>query len=395
MQKDTRFWKREDSQFILSTYGERRIAFVKGKGVYLYDVEGNKYLDFLSGIGVNILGHGHPRIVKVIKEQAEILLHTSNLYLIPHQIKLAEMLVQLSFPGRCFFCNSGTEAVEAALKLARKWGKEKGKFEIISMENSFHGRTCGSLSLTGQKKYQENFLPLLPGVRFIPFNNLEALQKSVNSKTCAIIIEPIQGEGGIHVASREFLEGAREIADKREVLLIFDEVQCGMGRTGKLFAYQNFEVIPDVLCLAKGLGGGLPIGVIIARDKFSDVFQPGDHASTFGGNPLVTRVAWEVIRILKEEKVLQNVEKMGKYLLQKLLTLKQEFPWIKEIRGKGLMIGIEISKEAKRIKDLCERKGLLIGTAGEKTLRFLPPLIISQEEIDEGMRIFQEVLEKL
>ena len=390
---NTDFWKR-DLRFILPTYGERNIAFSRGEGAWLYDVEGRKYLDFLSGIGVNILGYSHPRMVRVIKDQAEKLLHTSNLYLIPNQIKLAERLVNLTFPGKCFFCNSGTEAIESAIKLAKKWGKEKGKWKIVSMLNSFHGRTCGSLSLTGQEKYQRNFLPLLPGVEFVPFNDLNALKSSVDSSTCAIIIEPVQGEGGIHVAQAEFLRGAREIAEKEDCLLIFDEVQCGMGRTGSLFTFQKFGVLPDVLCLAKGLAGGIPIGAIVVGEKAVGAFQPGDHASTFGGNPLATRVACEVLHILLEEKVIENARIQGERILSHLFSLKDRFSFIKEIRGIGLMLGVEIEGEASKIRKFSQKKGVLIGTAGNSVIRLLPPLIIKEEEINFAMKVIEESFEE-
>ena len=387
------FWKR-DLRFILPTYGERNIAFSRGEGAWLYDVEGRKYLDFLSGIGVNILGYSHPCMVRVIKDQAEKLLHTSNLYLIPNQIKLAETLVNLTFPGKCFFCNSGTEAIESAIKLAKKWGKEKGKWKIVSMLNSFHGRTCGSLSLTGQEKYQSNFLPLLPGVEFVPFNDLNALKSIVDSSTCAIIIEPVQGEGGIHVAQAEFLRGAREIAEKEDCLLIFDEVQCGMGRTGSLFTFQKFGVLPDVLCLAKGLAGGIPIGAIVVGEKAVSAFQPGDHASTFGGNPLATRVACEVLRILLEEEVVENARIQGERILSHLFSLKDRFSFIKEIRGIGLMLGVEIEGEASKIRKFSQKKGVLIGTAGNSVIRLLPPLIIKEEEINFAMKVIEESFEE-
>lgn len=388
------YWKEKDARFILPTYGERDIAFSRGEGVWLYDIAGKKYLDFLSGIGVNILGYSHPRMVKAIKEQAEKLLHTSNLYLIPSQARLAEILINHTFPGKCFFCNSGAEAVESAVKLAKKWGKEKGKWKIVSMVNSFHGRTCGALSLTGQKKYQDNFLPLLPGVKFIPFNDPDALKSAVDADTCAIVIEPVQGEGGIRVARADFLKSAREIAEKEDCLLVFDEVQCGMGRTGSLFAFQKFQVLPDILCLAKGLAGGMPIGAIIAGEKAMDAFQPGDHASTFGGNPLATRVACEVLEVLSEEGIVENARLKGEDIFSRLASLKDKFRFIKEIRGTGLMIGVEIEGEAGEIRRLAQGKGLLIGIAGKSVVRLLPPLIVKEEEVNLAMKIIEECLEE-
>ena len=364
-------WKERDSQFILPTYGGKEIAFEKGKGVYLWDVEGNRYLDFLSGIGVNILGYSHPRILKALKEQADKLLHTSNLYLIPHQIELAQKISRHTFPGKTFFCNSGAEAVEASLKFARKWGKER--FEVISMKNSFHGRTYGALTLTGQEKFHRGFQPLLPGIKYVPLNDYSSLEREINENTCAIIIEPIQGEGGIHPCESDFLKRVREITQKRNILLILDEVQCGMGRTGYLFAYQEYRIEPDILVMAKGLGGGLPIGAIHVREEISSTLQPGDHASTFGGNPLSTRVACEVMDIITQEGFLKRVRIKAKKLWDGLKNLKGEFSGIiKEIRGRGLMIGMEIREDARRIWKEAEKRGLLIGISGDRVLRFLP-----------------------
>jgi len=386
--------KEKDTQFILNTYGERELAFEKGEGVYLWDVKGKRYLDFLSGIGVNILGYAHPRIIETIRKQASKLTHTSNLYLIPNQIKLAEKLVRNSFPGKCFFCNSGAEAVEASLKFARKWGK--GRFEVISLENSFHGRTYGALSLTGQTKYQKDFVPLLPGIKYTPINDFGKLKSKVTPQTCAIIIEPIQGEGGVNPCEERFLKAVREFTKEKNILLIFDEVQCGMGRTGRLFAYQHFGVEPDVLVLAKGLGGGLPIGAMVVREEIADTFQPGDHASTFGGNPLSTAVACEVLDILTSGNFLEKVREKAVFLWELLEKLKGNMEGkIKKIKGIGFMAGIEISGSAKKVRKKCEEKGLLVGTAGENVVRLLPPLIVEKNHIEEAVMIIEESMKEV
>lgn len=383
-------WKEEDSRWILPTYGEREIAFVKGEGVYLWDVERRRYLDFLSGIGVNVLGYSHPRLIRALKEQAEKLLHISNLYLIPSQIELARRISHFTFPGKTFFCNSGAEAVEASLKFARKWGK--GRFEVISMKNSFHGRTYGALTLTGQEKFHKGFHPLLPGIRYAILNDFSSLQREFNENTCAVVIEPIQGEGGIYPCKKEFLRKVREFTREKNLLLILDEVQCGMGRTGYLFAYQEYGIEPDVLVMAKGLGGGLPIGAMHVKEEFSSTLKPGEHASTFGGNPLSTRVACEVMDILTEAGFLEKVRERAEKFWKELKKLKEKFPVIKEIRGKGFMVGVEVEGNARKIRREAEKRGLLIGTSGERVLRFLPPLIIKEKEIEEGMEILEEVL---
>ena len=382
-----------DQKYIISTYGGKTVAFSHGKGCKIWDIEGKEYLDLLSGIAVNGLGHSHPKLVKAIKEQAEKLIHTSNLYLIPNQVELASILIENSFPGKCFFCNSGAEAIEAAIKFARKYGK--GRYEIITMTGSFHGRTYGALTATAQEKVHKGFEPLLPGFKYAQFNDIESVKSSITGKTCAIMLEPIQGESGVNPADEKFMEEIKLLCDKNDLLLILDEVQCGMGRTGKLFAYEHYGITPDIVTLAKSLGGGIPIGAVIAKEKVSSCIKPGDHAATFGGNPLATKVAVTTLNIILEDNLLENVQKMGDYFKDKLENLKNKYSFIREVRGKGLMLGVEINYSSKEILKKCMDKGLLIGTAGENVSRFLPPLIIQKKDIDKGITIFEEVLNNI
>ncbi len=382
-----------DQKYIIPTYGGKAIAFSHGKGCKLWDVEGKEYLDFLSGIAVDGLGHSHPKLVKAIQEQAANLIHTSNLYLIPNQIELASILVENSFPGKCFFCNSGAEANEAAIKFARKYGA--GRYEIITMMGSFHGRTYGALTATGQEKFHKGFEPLLPGFKYAEFNNIESVKSFITPKTCAIMVEPIQGESGVHPADKEFIKELRLLCDEKNMLLIADEVQCGMGRTGKLFAYEHYGITPDIVTLAKSLGGGIPIGAVIAKEKVSSCINPGNHAATFGGNPLATKAAVTTLNIMFEDNLIKNAEVMGNYFKDKLENLKNKYTFIKEVRGKGLMLGVEVNYSAKEILKKCMEKGLLIGTAGENVARFLPPLIIQKKDIDKGITIFEEVLNNI
>jgi acetylornithine/N-succinyldiaminopimelate aminotransferase len=382
-----------DQKYIMPTYGGKTIAFSHGKGCKLWDVEGKEYLDFLSGIAVNGLGHSHPELVKAIKEQAEKLIHTSNLYLIPNQVELANILIENSFPGKCFFCNSGAEASEAAIKFARKYGG--GRYEIIAMTGSFHGRTYGALTATSREKFHKGFEPLVPGFKYAKFNDVKSVKKSITSKTCAIMVEPIQGEGGVNVAEEEFMKGIRLLCDENNLVLIADEVQCGMGRTGKLFAYEHYGIKPDIVTLAKSLGGGVPIGAVIVKEKFTSCIKPGDHGATFGGNPLAAKAASTTLKIILKDNLLHNAEETGNYFKSKLEELKATHSSIKQIRGKGLMLGVEGDLDAKAIMKKCMVQGLLIGTAGENVLRFLPPLIIEEEEIDEGIAILKDVLNNL
>lgn len=383
-----------DEQYIIPTYGGKTVAFSHGKGCNLWDVEGKVYLDFLSGIAVDGLGHSHPKLVKAIQGQAKKLIHTSNLYLITNQIELAKILVENSFPGKCFFCNSGAESIEAAIKFARKYGhsKAQNKDEIITMTGSFHGRTYGALTATGQQKFHKGFEPLVAGIKYAKFNDIDSVKNLVSENTCAIILEPIQGESGVNPAKEEFLKQLSSLCAEKDILLIFDEVQCGMGRTGKLFAYQHYGTTPDIVTLAKSLGGGVPIGAVIANEKVSSCISPGNHAATFGGNPLATKAAVVTLKTILEDGLLKNAEVMGNYLKDKLNELKDKYGFIKEVRGKGLMLGVEVNCSSKEILKKCMAQGLLIGTAGESVIRFLPPLIIQKKDIDKGLKILEDVL---
>ncbi len=398
-----------DKKFIVNTYGERPLALVKGEGTRVWDTEGKVYLDLFSGIGVNLLGYGHPKVVSAIREQAEKLIHVSNLYYTEPQVKLARLLSENSFGGKCFFANSGAEANEAAIKLARKYAKrqrtddrgqttedrrQNDRYEIITAEGSFHGRTLVTLSATGQAKYQKGFEPLPAGFRYVPFNDIEAAEQAVNEKSCAIMLEPLQGEGGDHIASEEYLIALRKLSDKHGLLLIFDEVQCGLGRTGKLFAYQHAGVEPDIMTLAKPLGGGLPLGAMLAGEEAAAAFQPGNHASTFGGNPVACAAGVAVMETLFEENLVQKAGEVGNYLLQKLRGLQQKYSFIVEVRGRGLMSGIDLNFEGKEVARKCLERGLLINCTAETFIRFLPPLTVTREEIDEGVAILDAVLKE-
>ena len=387
--------EKKADKVLMHTYNSIPISLVSGDGCYVKDSEGKEYLDFLAGIAVNALGYNHPKFNTAVQDQLNKIIHYSNLFYNEQQIQLADKLVSNSHFDKAFFCNSGTESVEAALKLAKKIGKlnKDGASKIIAMNKSFHGRTTGSLALTGQIKYQESFLPLLPGVIFADFNDFDDLKKKVDDKTCAIIIEPVQGEGGIYPAEQEYLEKVRELCTKEKIILIFDEVQCGIGRTGKLFAHEHFNIFPDIICLAKGLGGGLPIGAILSTEAF-DQFEPGDHAATFGGNPLVCTGAIAVLTELLDNKLLEHTKKVGVYLKTKLNELKNKYKSITEIRGLGLMLGIELSIPAGEIVTKCRENGLLLATAGSSVVRFVPPLIVTEKDIDKAVGIFDSVLNR-
>lgn len=377
-------------KYVMNTYKRLPQVLVKGSGAYVWDSEGRKFLDFVSGIAVNSLGHCPPVVTEAIKEQAEKLIHCSNLYWIEPQIKLAKILVEKSCCDKAFFCNSGTEANEAAIKLARKWGN--GRFEIITMEKSFHGRTLGSLAATGQEKYQKAFQPLPAGFKYVPFNNLQALEKAVTPKTCAVMLECIQGEGGVNVPDRGYLEGVQEICRKNNLLLIIDEVQTGLGRTGKPFAYQNFDLSPDIITLAKALGGGVPIGAMLAKEEVAKAFEPGDHAATFGGNPLAAQAALAATSVLLDKNFLEEVAKKGQYLKSELVKLQKDFPQITKVKGLGLMIGCELSIKAAPIVDFCLKHKVLINAVGGNILRFVPPLIVTKDEIDQMIIILKGAL---
>ena len=381
----------------MNTYARLPISLVRGNGCLVYDAEGREYLDCLAGIAVNLLGHSHPDLVEAITRQARQLIHTSNLFYTEPQAKLAQRLVELSFADKVFFCNSGAEANEAAIKLARRYANHTfgpERFEILTMVNSFHGRTLGSLTATGQPKLQEGFGPLVPGFRYIPFNDLESLKANMTPQTAAVIVEPIQAEGGIIVPHSEYFKGLREFCTEQQVLLIFDEVQTGMGRTGTLFAYQQFGIQPDIMTLAKGLGGGIPIGACLATDKISAAFEPGTHASTFGGNPLACAAAFKVLDLLIEGGKLEQSLVAGQYLAKGLVSLKERFSCIREVRGMGLLQGLELSIDGKPVVLECLKRRVLINCTMERVLRFVPPLIISMTQIDRLLSVLSDVLAK-
>ena len=382
-------------RFVMKTYNRYPVCFVKGEGCRLYDSQGKEYLDMLAGIAVCNLGHAHPAVTRAVCEQAKELLHVSNLFYIESQAELAELICKNSFGEKVFFCNSGAEANEGAIKLARRYGTQLDpeKYEIVAFKGSFHGRTMAAVTVTGQGKYSEGFGPMLPGVKFANFNDVDSLLSVVSERTAGIIVEPIQGEGGVIPASKEFLETLREVADRFNALLIFDEVQTGIGRTGKLFAYQHYGVEPDVMTLAKALGNGVPIGAIVAKGKAAEVLRPGLHASTFGGNPLATRAGVAVMKEVTKPGFLEEVEEKGNYLKGLLEGLVGEFPQVLEsVRGKGLMLGLVCKVECKDIVKSALDRGLIINCTAGNVLRFVPPLVISREEIDEGIAILREVL---
>ena len=383
---------------IMNTYKRYYVIFEKGKGCRLYDINGKEYLDFVSGVAVNCLGHGNPSVVKAISEQSAKLMQVSNYYWNIKNIELAEMLVTYSDHDSVFFCNSGTESVEGALKLARKYGrigKGKDKNILIHMENSFHGRTMGALTVTGQEKYQTDFTPLIGGVKSAVFNDIESLKKVMDENTCGVILEPVQGEGGIINADVQYLKQVRDLCNRYDAVLIFDEVQCGIGRSGKLFAYQKFGVIPDVVCMAKGLGGGFPIGAFMANEKTSGILVPGDHGSTFGGNPLACAAGVAVLKELIDGGIIDKVDRMGEYFKNKLNQLKGKYNVINEMKGLGLLLGISVKVKPKVILDKCFEKGLLLISAGSDVIRFLPPLNVEEKEIDEAIAILDEVFKEM
>ena len=379
------------------SYGPARMILDHGEGVRLYDRDGNEYLDFVAGIAVNCLGYNHPRLTEAICSQAKRLLHVSNLFFSAEQVDLMDALCQRSFADRVFFCNSGAEANEAAMKLGRRYQKviagEPDKFEIVTMKKSFHGRTMGAITATGQPKYHKGFEPMLPGFEYAEFNNLESVAEKVGEKTAAVLVEPVQGEGGIRPADPAFLEGLRELCDEHGARLIYDEVQTGVGRTGSLFAYQGYGVAPDIICLAKALGGGTPIGAMMATEEVFEGWTKGSHASTFGGNPLVCRAARTVLEVIEDDDLLENAHERGEQLKKGLRRLAERFEVIKDVRGRGLMVGAECGEAARDIYLECRNQGLLINTAGGDTLRFVPPLIVTADDVDEALTRLERALE--
>lgn len=391
----------EDAEkYVMHTYSRFPVVLRKGRGMRVWSTSGKEYLDFIAGIAVNVLGHCHPKVVVSIQKQAQRLIHVSNLYHIEPQIRLAKMLCAHSFADKVFFCNSGAEANEAAIKLARKYASEHhgpDRSGIISTLNSFHGRTLGSLSATGQEKFHKGFGPLVPGFTYVPYDDLESLKAAITPKTCAIMLEPIQGEGGVKVPSAEYMKGVRKLCDEHGLLFILDEVQTGMGRTGKLFAYDQFGVVPDIMTLAKGLGSGVPIGAMLATDKVAASFQPKTHASTFGGNPLVCAAAITTLEVILEDGfVLDHVNRMSRYFIERLVQLKNTYPEkVHDVRGMGLLLAVELVRDALPVVNACLERGILIGTAGSgNVLRFTPPLIVEEKDIDVLITTLEDVLDK-
>jgi len=380
---------------IAATYTRPPIVIIKGKGCILWDTEGRTYTDFVSGIAVCNLGHAHPRVSKVISAQADTLFHVSNLYYTVPQTELASWLAEHSFADRVFFCNSGAEANEAAIKIARKYFSEKGengRCRIIAMEKSFHGRTMATLSATGQDKIKKGFDPILEGFDFVPFNDADALRRKIGDSTCAVLLEPIQGEGGVRFPDPEYLRTVREICDETGTLLIFDEIQTGIGRTGKLFGYEHFGIEPDIMTLAKALGNGLPIGAMLTREHIAQAFGPGAHATTFGGTPIITAGALEVLKVLTEENIVEHCQEMGEYFKEKLLWLKSRHDIVEDVRGIGLLLGMKLKTNGASFVTACMKKGFLINCIQEDILRFIPPLIIEKEEIDSLVVCLDEIL---
>ena len=382
-----------DKKYYMNTFGERtKVVFEKGDGIKLFTPEGEVFYDFMAGIAVNALGHCHKKYTEALKNQLEKLVHTSSLYYVENQALAAKKLVEMSAFDKCFFANSGAEANEGAIKLARKYfyNKNIDKFEIISLKNSFHGRTITTATATGQEKYRKPYAPLTPGFEYAEINNIDSVKAKITPHTAAIMLEFIQGESGVNICSEDFVKEIRKICDEENILLIADEVQTGMGRTGKMFAYQHYNVEPDIMTLAKALGGGVPIGAVLAKNNVAEAFSPGDHGTTFGGNPFCTAAAIAVMDIFEEEKIVENSENMGKYFIKKLKNMPQKF--IGEIRGKGLMIGVEFNAPiAQAVKNKLFENHILVGAVHDDILRILPPLIIKKEEID----LFVEKLEKI
>ncbi|MDA8105183.1 MAG: acetylornithine transaminase [Nitrospiraceae bacterium] len=388
----------ESALYLMNTYNRFPIVLRKGRGMKVWSSDGKEYLDFVGGIAVNCLGHCHPKVVVALQKQAQRLIHVSNYYHIEPQIKLAKLLVENSFADKVFFCNSGAEANEAAIKLARRYFREQvgvNRFGIITALNSFHGRTLATVTATGQAKLQAGFEPLVPGFTHVEFNDIDAVEKAITKETCAVMIEPIQGEGGVKVPDPDYLRDLRELCDRHGILLILDEVQTGIGRTGKFFAYEHSGITPDIITLAKGLGGGVPIGAMLATGNVAAGFEPGTHASTFGGNPLVCAAAVATMEVILEDGfVLDQCRRMGIYFQKRLEDLKKEFPSIvADIRGMGLMIGMELTRDGGPIVKSCMDKGLLINCTAGNVLRFIPPLIVTEKEIDHLIDVLEQIFD--
>lgn len=383
-----------DEDCFMNVFGDRvPIVVDKGKGIKVWDKAGNEYLDFLAGIAVNSLGHNHPEVNQTLKEQIDKVIHCTNIYYIEPQAKLNKLLTKNSVGDRIFYGNSGAEANEGAIKLARKYFKvrDEERYEVITTTKSFHGRTLATIAATGQEKYQEPFTPLPEGFKSVPFNDMTALKEAISDKTCAVMVEPIQGEGGINVPDEDYLQRVRELCDEEGILLILDEIQTGLGRTGKLFGYEHYGIEPDIFTLAKSLGNGVPVSAFLAKEEVAAAFEPGDHGSTFGGNPLACAAAYTTVSTILEEDLVQHTAKMGSYLQDKLNELIKKYDFVTSVRGKGLMIGLEVELDAKELVGKALDKGLLINAVSETTLRFLPPLIVEKVDIEAAIEIMDEI----
>ena len=383
------------NSLFINTFVRSGPPLVRGKGMYLYNASGKKFLDFGTGIAVSALGHSHPLIVNELKKQGSRLLHVSNYYITPSQIELAQLLLKNSFGGRVFLCNSGTEANEGAIKFARKWAKQTSpeKYHILSFSDCFHGRTYGSLSATAQEKFHKGFEPIVPGFHYAPFNDIGETQKILEQyQFAAIIIEPLQGEGGVNQVTTEFLTFLREYADTHRIALIYDEIQCGMGRTGAVWCYQHYGIEPDIMTLAKPVGGGIPLGAVICKDAIAEVITPGDHGTTFGGNPLACALGCVVLKEITKKSFLKQIRDSGAYLGKKLNGLKEKYPFVSSVRGMGLLLGIQLDIDPAPVVNKCKELGLLLIKAEHHTIRFMPPLIVSRKDIDAAADIFEKAL---
>ncbi|MFP4176545.1 MAG: aspartate aminotransferase family protein [Candidatus Brocadiia bacterium] len=387
--------KAKFDQYVIGNYGRNPVAFVHAEGSYAWDADDNRYIDLMPGWGTTTVGHCHPNVVSGIQRQAGRLIHVDNTFYNAPQGLLGEKVSQKSFGGRCFFCNSGTEAVEGAIKLARLHGEEQGRYKVITMRNSFHGRTFASITATGQDKYHRGYLPLLPGFEHVPFNDIDAVRSAMDEETAAVMLEPIQGEGGIHVADDEYLRELRELCDENDALLIVDEVQTGVGRTCRWFGYQHAGIEPDIMALAKALGGGFPIGAFVARPEVAESLEPGTHASTFGGNPLACAASCAVFDTIEEDNLLETGKTMSDYIFQRLRAMEQRFDVIDEVRGRGMMIGVELNRPGTAVFEYCLNRRVRINCTHETVLRMLPALNVPRQVVDAGLEVLEEALEKL
>ena len=388
-----------ESKYLISNYKKYPLFVDKGRKCVVYDDAGKRYIDLLAGIAVNALGYNHQRINNIIRKQIKKSVHVCNLFYHPYQALLAKRLIEVSGLEKAFFCNSGTEAIEAAFKLARGYAYKnhlgEGKHEILTLANAFHGRTYGALSATASDKYRKPYEPLVPGFRFVKFNDVEDLKSQFNEKVCALLVEPIQGEGGIHACSPEFLTAARQLCDQYQALLIFDEIQCGIGRTGRYFYFQKFDIKPDVLTLAKPIGLGLPLGALLTTDRVAPTFGPGDHGTTFGGGPLACRVGFEFLKILQEDHLLKQIATTGDFFKERLLGLKSKYPFVLDVRGEGLILGMELSFPGREVVNRCLEAGFIINCTADKVLRFLPPYIITKKEISKFIKALDKILSEV